>query len=73
MQMRAASADLEGGEVEEGTPTTIPSRGPLSVTVPGAVKGFCDLHARYGRLPWPEVSAITRTSHCACHYGRRGL
>jgi len=35
----------------------IPDRGPLSVSVPGAVDGWCELHARFGRLPLREVLA----------------
>ncbi len=31
--------------------TLIPERGPLAVSVPGAVDGWCELHARFGRLP----------------------
>ncbi len=30
--------------------TTLPSRGPLSITVPGAVRSWGDAHGRYGRL-----------------------
>ncbi len=30
--------------------TTIPRRGPLSITVPGAVRSWGDAHARHGRL-----------------------
>ena len=30
----------------------IPERHPLSVTTPGVVCGWSDLHRRYGRLPW---------------------
>ena len=37
--------------------TTIPTVGPLAVTVPGAVRGWCDLHARFGKLPWASVFA----------------
>ncbi len=35
----------------------IPSYGPLPVSVPGAVDGWFELHARYGRLPMTEVLA----------------
>ena len=40
-----------------GAADLIPGRGPLSLTVPGAVDGWCALHARYGRLPLAEVLA----------------
>src|SRR5919199_506887 len=33
----------------------MPARGPLSVTVPGAVDGWFTLHARWGRLEMPRV------------------
>jgi gamma-glutamyltranspeptidase/glutathione hydrolase len=36
---------------------SIPDRGPLAVSVPGAVDGWCELHARFGRLPFREVFA----------------
>jgi len=32
--------------------TGLPYRGPLSITVPGAVRSWSDAHARFGRLPW---------------------
>ncbi|MFV3075122.1 gamma-glutamyltransferase [Niveispirillum fermenti] len=35
----------------------IPSHGSLSVTVPGAVDGWFELHARFGKLPMAEVLA----------------
>jgi gamma-glutamyltranspeptidase/glutathione hydrolase len=35
--------------------TSIPYLGPLSVSVPGAVDGWYELHARYGRLPMAEL------------------
>lgn len=35
----------------------IPDRHPLSVTTPGAVRGWFDLHARYGRIAIAELLA----------------
>ncbi|HUQ51282.1 MAG TPA: gamma-glutamyltransferase [Gammaproteobacteria bacterium] len=35
----------------------IPERGPLSVSVPGAVDGWFELHARFGKLPLRELLA----------------
>ncbi len=35
----------------------IPGRGPLALSVPGAVDGWCVLHERYGRLPFADVFA----------------
>jgi gamma-glutamyltranspeptidase/glutathione hydrolase len=35
----------------------IPERHPLSVTVPGAVRGWHDLHLKYGKLPWRGLFA----------------
>ena len=36
---------------------SIPSFGPLPVSVPGAVDGWFELHARYGRLPMKDLLA----------------
>ena len=36
---------------------SIPYLGPLTVSVPGAVDGWYELHERYGRLPMPELLA----------------
>lgn len=33
----------------------IPSFGAVSVSTPGAVSGWAELHRRYGKLPWREV------------------
>jgi gamma-glutamyltranspeptidase/glutathione hydrolase len=35
----------------------VPERGPWSVSVPGAVDGWFELHARFGRLPLRELLA----------------
>lgn len=35
--------------------TSIPSHGPLPVSVPGAVDGWYMLHERFGRLPMPQL------------------
>ena len=45
--MRAAIAAVGASE--------IPGVGPLTVTVPGAPRGWCDLHARFGKLQWPRL------------------
>jgi gamma-glutamyltranspeptidase/glutathione hydrolase len=37
--------------------SSIPYLGPLSVSVPGAVDGWYELHDRYGRLPMEEILA----------------
>src|SRR5262249_4190508 len=34
---------------------TMPQEGMLSVTVPGAVQGWSNLHKRFGRLPWKDL------------------
>lgn len=36
---------------------SIPPRGPLPVSVPGAVDGWFELHGKYGRLPMEKVLA----------------
>ena len=43
---------LGGSEVRE-----IPPYGPLPVSVPGAVDGWCALHERFGKLPLADVLA----------------
>ena len=38
---------------------SIPSFGPLPVSVPGAVDGWFEMHGRYGRLPMKDLLAPT--------------
>jgi len=35
--------------------TRIPSFGPLSVSVPGCVDGWAELHKKFGKLPFPDL------------------
>jgi len=46
---------------------SIPPRGPLPVSVPGAVDGWFELHGRFGRLPMAEVLGP------AIRYAREGF
>ena len=50
-------AAMQSAIAELGAGTTIPGVGPLSVTVAGAPQGWCDLHARFGKLPWADLFA----------------
>ncbi|KAF1045922.1 gamma-glutamyltransferase family protein [Xylophilus sp.] len=52
-----APAGLDAPRVEALPQARLPERHPLSVTVPGAVRGWHDLHARFGRLPWAGLFA----------------
>lgn len=47
--------------------TAIPPRGPLPVSVPGAVDGWFELHRRFGKLPMRDVLAP------AIGYARNGF
>jgi gamma-glutamyltranspeptidase/glutathione hydrolase len=47
--------------------THIPPRGPLPVSVPGAVDGWFELHAKFGKLPMKELLQP------AIDYARRGF
>lgn len=49
----ALSVDM----VEQLPNHRIPERHALAVTTPGAVRGWADLHARYGRLPFARLFA----------------
>ena len=45
----------------------IPQDGPLSISVPGAVDGWSELHTRFGRLPFHDLLAPS------IHYAREGF
>ncbi|SCL66907.1 gamma-glutamyltransferase family protein [Micromonospora chersina] len=51
----AAPVDALGGAQGEGR--TVPARGWLPVTVPGAPAGWRDLHERFGSLPFADLFA----------------
>ncbi|HEU4572103.1 MAG TPA: gamma-glutamyltransferase [Candidatus Limnocylindrales bacterium] len=51
---RAPAAADPGRMVNQGL-ETLPMRGPLTITVPGAVRSWGDAHARHGRLSRAEV------------------
>ena len=42
-------------ELKKAGSKTIPRRGPLPVSVPGAVDGWFELHAKFGKLPMKEL------------------
>jgi gamma-glutamyltranspeptidase/glutathione hydrolase len=48
-------ADMQASLKDLGDLKYIPGDGPLPVSVPGAAKGWCDLHARFGKLPWAAL------------------
>ncbi|MEO0661681.1 MAG: gamma-glutamyltransferase family protein, partial [Planctomycetota bacterium] len=52
-------AAAKGSPIAIGTfeELIIPPHGPLPVSVPGAVDGWCALHARFGRIPLTDVLA----------------
>jgi gamma-glutamyltranspeptidase/glutathione hydrolase len=54
--------ELQGRPIDK-----IPERGPLSVSVPGCVDGWSELHGRFGRLPLDVVLAP------AIRYSREGF
>src|SRR5690606_15693513 len=62
-----APRGLTLGHFREQGLTAVPYLGPLPVTVPGAVDGWFELHARYGRLPMRELLAP------AIRYARDGF
>ncbi|HWH24410.1 MAG TPA: gamma-glutamyltransferase family protein [Candidatus Limnocylindria bacterium] len=60
-------AGLSAAVFERAGLTAVPSKGWLSVTVPGAPAAWRDLHARFGRLPFERLCAP------AIEYAERGF
>src|SRR4051794_28447820 len=52
-----APLETDADELRARGLTRIPLRGPLSITVPGAVRSWGDAHRRWGRLSWEAVLA----------------
>ena len=62
----AAGAGATVAELRRRGHRHIPARGPLTVTVPGAVHGYCELHERFGTMP------LTRLFADAIRYAEQG-
>ena len=54
---RALTLELLQAELAKLGRTTIPPRGLLPISVPGAVDGWFELHAKFGKLPMSAVLA----------------
>jgi gamma-glutamyltranspeptidase/glutathione hydrolase len=52
-----AAAALDAAALRARGLATMPYRGPLAITVPGAVRSWGDAHARFGRLAWADLLA----------------
>jgi len=52
-----APAALDAGALRAAGHRAMPLRGPLAVTLPGAVDGLCRLNADWGRLPLAQILA----------------
>jgi gamma-glutamyltranspeptidase/glutathione hydrolase len=48
---------LDPRALEQFEDARLPERHALTVTTPGVVRGWSDLHARHGRLPWAGCSS----------------
>ena len=54
---RAVTREQMAGLLDAQGLARLPSDGPLPVSTPGCVRGWGDLHAKFGRLPWAELFA----------------
>ncbi len=54
---RALTVEKLRAELAKLKRDSIPPRGPLPVSVPGAVDAWFELHGRFGKLPMPELLA----------------
>ena len=52
-----APASADPADLRARGLATLPYRGPLTITVPGAVRSWADAHARWGRLPMAALLA----------------
>jgi gamma-glutamyltranspeptidase len=52
-----SAAGIDAAALRERGLRVMPRRGPLTITVPGAVRSWGDAHARFGRLSRDEVLA----------------
>jgi gamma-glutamyltranspeptidase/glutathione hydrolase len=52
-----SAATMDAAALRASGLARLPKRGPLSITVPGAVRSWGDAHARYGRLARQEILA----------------
>ena len=63
----AAGAGAHVAELQRRGHRQMPARGPLTVTVPGAVDGFCSVRDTFGTMP------LTRLFADAIRYAEEGL
>src|SRR4029078_9293211 len=52
-----SAAGVDAAALRDQGLREVPKRGPLSISVPGAVRSWGDAHARFGRLSREEVLA----------------
>ena len=76
-----APGSLSAEAVCAGGHSAVPATGWASVTVPGQVRAWADLHERFGRLPWhrliePAIDLAAQgcpVPPVVAHYWRRGV